>query len=751
MKRILFTILVLAGLTAAFNEAVANPLVFGNKRITLISPTLLRLEYAENGEFLDAPTMFAINRDSMMAGGYTVDKTADGKVEINTGKVRMVFNDDNLPFGQGNTKFFFTRNGKETSSTARNLHSKHRNLNLGGSVVTLDAVKAEIPTNDGLLSEDGWYYIIDTGNEILTPDGWFAQRPRTHVQDQYCFIYGDDFHAPFRDLGVISGKIPMTRRYMHGIWYSRWYPYDDKYIAELVDGFRDNGFPFDVLSMDMDWHTINDATTGIGHNNTALGWTGFTWNRDLIKDPGTTIAGLHADSIYVCVNEHPHDGIRPHEDCYRDFMDAMGYRQATDTVLLFDAGDKRYMEAYIDHSRRENHRLGVDFWWLDWQQDYIYPYVRGSRLPHVKWLNRLYYLDTERDGKRGAGYSRWGGWGDHRHPINFSGDARSNWDMLKFEVKLSQTSGNQGCYYWAHDIGGFSGETKPELLARWSQFGALSAALRTHAHRGPKADRRPWIWGDKATESMRTAYRFRAEIMPYIYTSVRKTHETMLPFNRCMFVDYPTDSMAYNRYSQFLLGDLLLAAPITTPGKGENFTASSEVWFPADNDWYDLFTDGRHAAGSVATVTKDLATFPVFVRGGWMLPMQPYTQRPGTAQIDHLVLRVYPGKEGDDNRFDLYEDDGISQEYAKGRFAKTGLRYTQTGKNICLTVDPAKGSYEGQPTQRAYTFELAGFGDIKSLKVNGKKARAENDGVRCIVKIPSTSVRKPIKLEFSTL
>ena len=53
-------------------------------------------------------------------------------------------------------------------STARNLHSKRRNLNLGGSVVTLDAVQNEIPTNDGLLSEDGWYYIVDTGN-ILHP------------------------------------------------------------------------------------------------------------------------------------------------------------------------------------------------------------------------------------------------------------------------------------------------------------------------------------------------------------------------------------------------------------------------------------------------------------------------------------------------------------------------------------------------------------------------------------------------------
>ena len=50
---------------------------------------------------------------------------------------------------------------------------------------------------------------------------------------------------------------------------------------------------------------------------------------------------------------------------------------------------------------------------------------------------------------RGAGFSRWGGWGDHRHPIQFSGDAVGNWEMLRFEVDLTTTSGNAGCFFWA--------------------------------------------------------------------------------------------------------------------------------------------------------------------------------------------------------------------------------------------------------------------------------------------------------------
>ena len=50
--------------------------------------------------------------------------------------------------------------------------------------------------------------------------------------------------------------------------------------------------------------------------------------------------------------------------------------------------------------------MGVDFWWLDWQQNYLYPHVRGHHSTTLAWINELYYRDSMRR-KRGAGCSRW--------------------------------------------------------------------------------------------------------------------------------------------------------------------------------------------------------------------------------------------------------------------------------------------------------------------------------------------------------
>ena len=706
-----------------------NPVVLGNKRITLITPTLFRLEYAQQQAFLDEPTLLARRRDRVLKSGFTVRPLKGGQqYEIATGKVRIVLDNDNLPFGQLNTWVHYTFRGKEKTVTARNLHSKTRNLNLGGSISTLDGVTGEVPLHDGLLSSDGFYYIVDTGSDILH-NGWLAARDRRHVQDQYCFVYGDDFHAPFADLGALAGHVPMTRKYMHGVWYSRWYPYDDAYINDLIRGYDDNGFPLDILSMDMDWHR-QDATVGTGHNMTK-GWTGFDWNRDLIADPEALIRRLLADSIRVTVNEHPHDGVQTNQSVYPDFMRAMGKDPAAKETLLFDASDSTYMRNYLYYTRRENRRYGVAFWWIDWQQDYLYPYIRGTKTRTLPWLNKLFYEDTEKGGLRGANYSRWGGWGDHRHPLYFSGDARGDWPVLAFEVKLSQTAGNQGCYYWIHDTGGFHGGTQPELLVRWTQFSALSAALRVHAARGKNLDRRPWLWGDEATRAMRTAYRLRAELMPYVYSSVRQTHETMLPLNRCMFVDYPADTMAYNRYGQYLFGDLMLAAPITQPGDStRHYAASQEVWFPSGADWYDFFTHERHAGGTVATVTKNLQTFPVFVKGGNILPMQPYCRRPASADLKKVVLRVYPGRDGDDNTFMLYEDDGVTRRYEQGAYAKTPLTYRQDNGMATLTIGAAEGCYEGQVQRRSYQVQLCGFAGSEPV----------------VIDVPETSIRQTVTL-----
>lgn len=704
---------------------MANPFVYQNKRITFISETLFRLEYAEDQLFLDEPTLFAYNRQSLLADSLISErKLEDGSVELVTSKVRVVFDMDNYPFGQINTRIYFTMSGEMKQISARPLHSKTKNLNLGGSVPTLDRVTGEIPLQDGLHSLDGWYFVQDQNTEYLTSDNWFAQRDRRHIQDEYCFVYGDDFRAPLYDLGLISGFTPMTRKYVHGVWYSRWYPYTRGYIDTLVSGYRNNNFPLDILSMDMDWHT-QDAMTGSGHNFTK-GWTGYTWNRVIFPDPATLISNLRKDSIYVCLNEHPHDGIRPHEEMYQEFMHSMGM-EADGRTLLFDAGDKCYMEKFMPAAHRYSDSIGVAFWWMDWQQDYLYPIVRGSRhMNHLAWLNKIWYEYAERNNQRGICYSRWGGWGSHRYPLSFSGDADGNWKVLAFEVKLSQTSGSAGCYYWAHDVGGFHGGTNPELLTRWAQFAAFSAALRTHAARGKDLDRRPWIWGDEATRAMRIAYHLRAELLPYTYTSIWQTHTTMIPLNRPLYIDYHSCEEAFNRYNEYLYGDLLLVAPITTP-LGTDSLATQTVWFPVGDEWCDYFTGERYMGGMVATVKKDFYTFPLYMKAGCCLPAQPYNNHPASADLDTLVIHIYTTQKDTTTTYTLYEDDGISCDYKQGQYATTDLVYSHIGKKQWITIAPTKGQYEGQPLHRAYR-----------VVVNGSR----------IIVINSRDIRKQTKIQL---
>ena len=100
--------------------------------------------------------------------------------------------------------------------------------------------------------------------------------------------------------------------------------------------------------------------------------------------------------IFVSLNDHPHDGIRAHEDCYPEFMNMLGKDPAV--TLAFDAGDREYMDAFFKASHTPLEKDGVDFWWVDWQQDYIetltsVPGVPGLR--HLPWLNYLYFENSK--------------------------------------------------------------------------------------------------------------------------------------------------------------------------------------------------------------------------------------------------------------------------------------------------------------------------------------------------------------------
>jgi len=722
-----------------------NPIRIGNSRFTFLTDNLVRMEYAQEGKFLDDPTLFAINRTPTYTN-VKVEEKANNKYILTTPAMRIEYYNDGFPFGQTNL-FVYFHDGKDEKEKRWYIASRQRG-NLLGAVTTLDDVGRAIPRQEGLLSKDGWYLINDTGKDIVQ-DGWITQRDKQHVQDLYLFVYGTDYKQALKSLKEISGPAPLPRKYILGSWYCRWWNYTDDDYRKIVNEYREHDFPLDIMVFDMGWHTQKEAKVGTGHAG-QKGWTGYSWNRELIPDPEKLIKEFKDDNIYVVLNEHPHDGLRPHEDAYQAFIKELGTNTTTMGVPLFDAGNKAYMDAFMKYAHKESDDMGVAFWWLDWQQDYLYPEVRGTRTKHLPWLNHIYYNYSKQDNLRGAGFSRWAGWGDHRHPIQFSGDAVGNWDVLKFQVDMTTTSGNAGCFFWAHDIGGFYGGKDAELYTRWTQFGLLNSSLRIHSVLDKDLDRRPWLWGEAAEEALRRIYHLRSQIIPYVYSSVWQCYDKMLPLNRAMYIEYPTEAEAYKNPQQFLFGDLLLGAPITSAGENNGKDAKQEVWLPGGNIWYNFFTGQKYQGGQKITETCSLNTFPLYIKGGYPFPMQPYTSRMASTQLTELIIRSYPGIEGDENTYTLYEDDGLTVDYQKGNFATTKLTYQKNVKETTIVIHPAEGSYKGQPSVRSYRIELPGINENSTIFVNGKKVKPvfDKDLNGLAVSTKPVDIRKAVEIRI---
>jgi len=59
-------------------------------------------------------------------------------------------------------------------------------------------------------------------------------------------------------------------------------------------------------------------------------------------------------------------------------------------------------------------------------------------------------------------------------------------------------------------------------------------------------------------------------------------------------------------------------------------------------------------------------SFPIICEGRRADSLQPYSQRMTTAPLTNLIIRCYPGPDGQSGSTTLYEDDGVTTGYRKG-------------------------------------------------------------------------------------
>ncbi|HVH85765.1 MAG TPA: TIM-barrel domain-containing protein [Terriglobales bacterium] len=724
---------------------VADPralVTMGNARFTVLTPQLIRMEWAADGKFEDHPSFVFLNR-RLPVPKFSQSQTTDGdskKLELKTDALSLSYSQSgNGKFTSDNLHIDFTLNGKQVS-----WHSEMEDKgNLQGTTRTLDGAlggKTREPIGPGLISRDGWTLVDDSTRPLFDSDDfrflqgeqspwpWVMQRPEGDRQDWYFFGYGHNYKQALTDFTRVAGRIPLPPRFAFGTWWSRYWAYSDQEFQNLVRGFRENDVPLDVLVIDMDWHLtfhqnwFSQENDQSGHR---LGWSGYTWNKLLFPDPDAFLKKIKSEGLKTTLNLHPASGVQPHEDAYPEMARRMGIDPATKKYVPFDITDKKFAENYMDVLHHPLEKRGIDFWWLDWQQE---ANTKTAGVNPTWWLNYVHFTDQEREGKRPLLFHRWGGLGNHRYEIGFSGDTVSVWDSLAFQPWFTATAANVGYAYWSHDIGGhMPGAVDPELYTRWIQFGTFSPILRTHTTKNPDSERRIWAYPEPYSDIMRDEFHLRYALIPYIYTEARRTYDTGVAFLRPLYYDWPEAEQAYTAKNEYLFGDNMLVAPVTSPIDNSSGLASESIWLP-EGEWIEWST-GKHFIGPVEVTRKfSIRETPVYVGAGAIVPMAPKMRYTSEKPVDPLIVNVFPLGSAGKSSYTLYEDSSKGRDYEMGKNAWTDLRAAETNGDLTVTIAPVRGNYPGMLSERSYEIRLPGDWPPEAVSVNGRPLALADEG-----------------------
>ena len=592
-------------------------------RFTILSEAVIRMEFDPTGAFDDSQTINIVNRN-VKSVPFTKKIETTGEVVLSTRLLKLEYN-PSIAESSG----FFTQNALSVTLltfpfgtwqpgavNSGNLHGTIRTLDRVGESLDLtclvprDYMTYYAHCEEGLASTDGWVVMDDSlrprfdTNENGSTDpyhrhsdkdwDWVGPPPSANVdaalsgvqlpyQDLYFFGHGRNYSGALSDYVQLSGPIPLLPRYALGPGFSRWYAWNQgEEYSIMQDGFGAHGLPVDLLSVDMDWHFTYPHGLPNPYDVQIEGWTGYSTDPVQFPDFGAFFRHMKRRGIYVNLNMHPAAGVEFHEEAYPAVAKAVGIDPKSGQTVAFDIENQTYSAAVFEHALKPLEDLGLDFWWMDFQHG---PFTKVAALNPTFMCNYAYWTNPWRYGDRtnstipGANgapgarardrpfiMGRWGGLGGHRYPIGFAGDTAVKWQILRYETYFSPTSANVG-FMWTHDIGGFEGNPPPELLTRWVQWGTFSSMLRTHSSKMSPA-RSPWLYSNPYLSVMRSFYRLRAKLLPYLSLAQRRSYETGHQMLRPMYWSFPFQEAAYRDqalHQYFFGGPSIWCAPIANP------------------------------------------------------------------------------------------------------------------------------------------------------------------------------------------
>ncbi|MEO6529936.1 MAG: NPCBM/NEW2 domain-containing protein [Specibacter sp.] len=307
------------------------------------------------------------------------------------------------------------------------------------------------------------------------------------------------------------------------------------------------------------------------------------------------------------------------------------------------------------------------------------------------------------------------GWaGAQRCGVPWTGDHSGNLDAVRWAVPAMAGATNSGQAFTASDVDGiFGGST--ESYVRDLQWKAFAPELYSMSG-WSNVDKRPWLYGEAATEINRKYLQMRQELMPFIYSLAVDSNTNGVGMMRSMPLEFPNDPLSYTKEAetQFLLGSDYLVAPVST-----NTPVRNGIVLPSGTQWVDYWSGTIYQGGQILNgYSAPMEKLPLFVRAGAIVPKGPIARNASLVpENSALTVDIFPAGA---SSFTLKEDDKVSREFKNGKSSKQEFKVSAPAKNagdVVVTIGKREGDYAGKAATRPYNLAVHSGSVPQSVKV----------------------------------
>ncbi|KAM3091485.1 glycoside hydrolase family 31 protein [Phormidesmis sp. 146-12] len=720
-------------------------------KLSVLSPTLIRVRMAAQGEFLPQRS-WAVNQadDQWEKTPFDVEQT-DASIEIKTDQIRVkiqrrpcrisYYDANEQPFAQDAEIAMGWRVGQVAAwktievedhfygfGERTGLLDKRSQIKTNWTVDALDytsidnemyqAIPFFMVLRPGLIY--GIFLNVTYWSEFdlgaTKPDVWQMLAHSSELD--YYIIYGATPAQILDTYTQLTGRMPLLPKWALGYHQCRWSYESEDVVRRLTKEFRNRKIPCDVIHLDIDY---------------MQGYRVFTWSPTRFPDPAKLIGELQQNGFKTVTIVDP--GVKYEPDgeykIYYEGLQNDYFVRTTDGHLVYGYvwPDKSVFPDFLRPEVRDwwgdRQKIltdaGVAGIWNDMNEPTLDERPFGDSGKKISFpldapqgspqeggthaethnlygstMSQAAYqgLEKLRPNQRSFVLTRSGFAGIQRWSSVWMGDNQSLWEHLEMSLPMLCNMALSGVAFVGADIGGFAGNATPELFARWMQMGLLYPLMRGHSAL-KSLPHEPWAFGDRTEQICRDSIELRYQLLPYLYTLFWQSSNTGSAILRPLLYEYPHDSKTYHLHDQVMLGSVLMAAPVCRPG-----VEARSVYLPA-GVWYDWWSGDRYQGSTHILADAPLERMPLYVKAGSIIPLQPIMQYVDERPIDHLRIRIWPGM----GEFTLYEDDGDSFEYRSGAWSTTTYRVQET----TVQIEARQGNWK--PSDREITVECVGVGE----------------------------------------